>query len=60
MLVLTSLPEARSRLGHYFHTSNSADGPQQKIILIRLAEYQETKHIYQNTAPQVTGWFAAR
>ncbi|TFD27893.1 aldehyde dehydrogenase family protein [Cryobacterium cryoconiti] len=25
-----------------------------------LAEYQETKHIYQNTAPQVTGWFAAR
>lgn len=25
-----------------------------------LAEYQETKHIYQNTAPMVTGWFAAR
>lgn len=25
-----------------------------------LAEYQETKHIYQNTDPQVTGWFAAR
>jgi len=25
-----------------------------------LAEYQEAKHIYQNTAPQVTGWFAAR
>jgi betaine-aldehyde dehydrogenase len=25
-----------------------------------LAEYQETKHIYQNTAPQVTGWFAVR
>jgi len=23
-----------------------------------LAEYQESKHIYQNTAPQVTGWFA--
>ena len=23
-----------------------------------LAEYQETKHIYQNTAPAVTGWFA--
>ena len=22
-----------------------------------LAEYQETKHIYQNTAPAVTGWF---
>ncbi|MDJ0323287.1 aldehyde dehydrogenase family protein [Cryobacterium sp. PH31-AA6] len=25
-----------------------------------LAEYQEAKHIYQNTAPQVTGWFAVR
>jgi betaine-aldehyde dehydrogenase len=25
-----------------------------------LAEYQEAKHIYQNTRPQVTGWFAAR
>ncbi len=25
-----------------------------------LAEYQETKHIYQNTAPAVTGWFATR
>ena len=23
-----------------------------------LAEYQEAKHIYQNTNPQVTGWFA--
>jgi betaine-aldehyde dehydrogenase len=22
-----------------------------------LAEYQEAKHIYQNTDPQVTGWF---
>ncbi len=22
-----------------------------------LAEYQETKHVYQNTRPQVTGWF---
>ncbi len=25
-----------------------------------LGEYQEAKHIYQNTAPQVTGWFADR
>ena len=25
-----------------------------------LAEYQETKHIYQNIDPAVTGWFAAR
>lgn len=37
-LVLMSLPDAGSRLGHYFHTVDSADGPQQKLILIRLAE----------------------
>jgi hypothetical protein len=38
MLVLMSLPDSGSRLGHYFHTVDSADGPQQKLILIRLAE----------------------
>jgi hypothetical protein len=38
MLVLMSLPNSGSRLGHYFHTVDSADGPQQKLILIRLAE----------------------
>jgi hypothetical protein len=38
MLVLMSLPDAGSRLGHYFHTVNSSDGPQQKLILIRLAD----------------------
>ena len=38
MLVLMSLPDAGSRLGHYFHTVDSADGPQQKLILIRLAD----------------------
>ncbi|HEX5472069.1 MAG TPA: hypothetical protein VFW73_09290 [Lacipirellulaceae bacterium] len=38
MLVLMSLPNAGSRLGHYFHTVDSPNGPQQKLILIRLAE----------------------
>ncbi|MCI0333588.1 MAG: hypothetical protein L0228_10240 [Planctomycetes bacterium] len=38
MLIVMSLPDAGSRLGHYFHTVDSADGPQQKLILIRLAE----------------------
>jgi hypothetical protein len=38
MLVLMSLPDSGSRLGHYFHTVDSSDGPQQKLILIRLAE----------------------
>ncbi|MEX0611828.1 MAG: hypothetical protein WD738_09100 [Pirellulales bacterium] len=38
MLVLMSLPDAGSRLGHYFHTVDSADGFQQKLILLRLAE----------------------
>jgi hypothetical protein len=38
MLVVMSLPNAGSRLGHYFHTVDSTDGPQQKLILIRLAD----------------------
>lgn len=42
MLILMSLPDAGSRLGHYFHTVNSADGPQQKLILIRLAEVPQS------------------
>jgi len=38
MLVLMSLPDAGSRLASYFHTVESVDGRQQKLILIRLAE----------------------
>ncbi len=38
MLVLMSLPDAGSRPGHYFHTVDAAEGRQQKLILLRLAE----------------------
>jgi hypothetical protein len=38
MLVLMSLPTSSSRLGQYFHTADSGDGPQQKLILIRVAD----------------------
>jgi hypothetical protein len=38
MLVLMGLSDAGSRLGHYFHTVESSEGWQQKLILIRLAE----------------------
>lgn len=38
MLILTSLPDAASRLGHYFHTAETASGRQQKLILVRLAQ----------------------
>jgi hypothetical protein len=38
LLVLMGLPDAGSRLGQYFHTVDSAEGPQQKLILIRLAD----------------------
>jgi hypothetical protein len=38
ILVLTSLPEAGSQLADYFHTVDSDDGRQQKLILIRLAD----------------------
>jgi hypothetical protein len=42
MLVIMSLPNSGSRLGHYFHTVESPDGPQQKLILIRLAEVPQS------------------
>lgn len=42
MLILMSLPDSGSRLGHYFHTVDSADGPQQKLILIRLAQVPDS------------------
>jgi hypothetical protein len=42
MLVLMSMPDAGSRLGHYFHTVDTTDGPQQKLILIRLAEVPQS------------------
>lgn len=38
MLVLMGMPDAGSRLGHYFHTVDGTDGRQQKLILIRPAE----------------------
>jgi hypothetical protein len=38
MLVLMGLRDAGSRLGHYFHSVDSSEGRQQKLILIRLAE----------------------
>jgi hypothetical protein len=38
MLALVSLPDSASRLGHYFHTVDSSQGPRQKLILIRLAQ----------------------
>ena len=35
-------------------------GVGRELGLHGLAEYQETKHIYQNTRPAVSGWFAER
>jgi hypothetical protein len=51
MLVLMSLPDAGSRLGHYFHTVDSADGPQQKLILLRLAEVPPSDTFANNNSP---------
>jgi hypothetical protein len=42
MLVLMSLPDAGSRLGHYFHTVDSADGQQQKLVIVRLAQVPQS------------------
>jgi hypothetical protein len=38
MLVLMNLPNAGSRLGEYFHTVDSPQGRQQKLVLLRLAQ----------------------
>ena len=38
MLVLMNLPNAGSRLGEYFHTVESPQGRQQKLVLLRLAQ----------------------
>lgn len=38
MLVLMSLPNAGNLLGNYFHTVEGAEGRQQKLILLRLAQ----------------------
>lgn len=38
ILVLLNRQDAGSRLGQYFHSVDSGDGRQQKLILIRLAE----------------------
>lgn len=37
-LVLMCLPQADRSLGHFFHTVQSSDGTQQKLVLIRLAD----------------------
>lgn len=51
MLVLMSMPDAGSRLGHYFHTVDTADGPQQKLILIRLAEMPQSDTFADGATP---------
>ncbi len=51
MLVLMSMPDAGSRLGHYFHSVDSVDGPQQKLILIRLAEFPPSNTFADATQP---------
>ncbi len=50
MLVLMSLPDAGSRLGHYFHTVDTAEGWQQKLILLRLAEVPASDTFADSTA----------
>jgi hypothetical protein len=43
MLVLSSLPNAKSRPGYYFHTAESSAGREQKLVLIRPAQVPRTR-----------------
>lgn len=40
MLVLTCLPDRESSLGHYFFTAPAPGEPQQKLLLVRVAQTQ--------------------
>jgi hypothetical protein len=42
MLILAGLPDAGCRPGHYFHTVESPTGPEQKLVLIRLAQVPQS------------------
>lgn len=43
MLIITGIPDASSRLGHYFHTVDGESGREQKLIVIRLAQVPESQ-----------------
>ena len=40
MLVLTALPDRPGSVGNYFFTDDSSGQPEQKLLLIRLAQTQ--------------------
>lgn len=42
MLVLAGLPDSGSRPGHFFHTTESASRPEQKMMFIRLAQVPQS------------------
>ena len=45
MLVLAGLPDSGCRPGHYFHTTESAAGREQKIVLIRPGPGAAERHV---------------
>jgi hypothetical protein len=56
MLFVLGLPDAASRLGHYFHTVETATGREQKAVLIRLADVPQDAAL-QTADAGVSGWF---
>lgn len=56
MFIVLGLPDAKGRLGHYFHTVETATGREQKAVLIRLADVPQGAAL-QTADAGVTGWF---
>lgn len=47
MLLVAPLPDAGSKLGGMFHLTQGADGPQQRILMVRLSQVPRTKSLAQ-------------
>ncbi len=52
MLLVAPLPDAGSKLGGMFHVTHGADGPQQRILMVRLSQVPRTKSL----AQERTAW----
>lgn len=55
MVVVMGQPNAVGRLGHYFHSVDTATGREQKAVLIRLADGPKTEE-FQTASANSTWW----
>jgi hypothetical protein len=56
MFIVLGLPDAAGRLGHYFHTVETATGLEQKAVVIRLTDGPKSE-VFQTAHADAAGWF---